>query len=84
MWEIEMERERSAVCSVSLPKLLCKSLLSWVGERRPEGGVGEREGAGVRGEGQRVTLCSVPQLIPIWRNSPNVGDRLALRRGLAK
>lgn len=57
-------------------------------------GWGEREeargwcrvekGAGARGEAQRITLCSAPQLIPIWRNSPNVGDRLALRRGLVK
>lgn len=34
--------------------------------------------------GQRTALCSAPQLIPIWRNSPNVGDRLALLRGLVK
>lgn len=34
--------------------------------------------------GQRIALCSAPQLIPIWRNPPNVGDRLALRRGLVK
>ena len=82
--ELERSGER---CSAQFQLLNCcvNHSPSWVGERRPEGGVGEgRESAGVRGEGRRVMLCSAPQFIPIWRNSPNVGDRLAQRRGLVK
>lgn len=84
MQEIQRRRwrEREVQCGVLAGKLLrLFSAESGRGGWRVEQG---REGAGVRGEGQRVALCSTPGLIPIWRNSGNVRDRWVLQNNLTR